>query len=158
LGSSDESVGRSFKRLQRSRVDRVIAGVCGGIGEYFNIDPTLVRLAFIILAFANGLGVVLYIIAVFIVPLNPSTTAVRGPPFEIGFSQRLTGNLIILAFGAIIVLIGLLMLFMFTVGWNPFEIFAFIGKLILPLSLIVLGIAVLIIGLNSRRKTEPTSV
>ena len=157
MSGYSESVGGSLKRLQRSRVNRVIAGVCGGIGEFLNIDPTLVRLAFIILAFANGLGVILYIIAIFIVPLNPSTTAVQAPPFDIGISGKLTGNLIILAVGAIILLIGLFMLFMFSVGWNPFEIFAFIGKIVLPLSLIILGLAVLIIGLNSRSKTEPSS-
>ena len=157
MSGYSESVGGSLKRLQRSRVNRVIAGVCGGIGEFLNIDPTLVRLAFVILAFANGLGVILYIIAIFIVPLNPSTTTVQGPSFDIGVSEKLTGNLIILAVGAIILLIGLFMLFMFSVGWNPFEIFAFIGKIVVPLSLIVLGILVLIIGLNSRTKTKPAS-
>ena len=56
-----------IKRLYRSRTDRMIGGVCGGIAEYFNVDPTLVRLAGVILLFA-GIGVPAYLIAWIIVP------------------------------------------------------------------------------------------
>jgi phage shock protein PspC (stress-responsive transcriptional regulator) len=56
------------KRLTRSYTNRMIGGVCGGIAEYFNIDPTLVRLAFVLLAFFGGPGVVLYIILWFVIP------------------------------------------------------------------------------------------
>jgi phage shock protein C len=56
------------KRLYKSEDNRVLAGVCGGIGEYFNIDPTLIRLAWIIFCALGGSGVLAYIIAAIIVP------------------------------------------------------------------------------------------
>lgn len=56
------------KRLYKSDVNRTFAGVCGGIGEYFNIDPTLIRLAWIIFCFAGGSGILAYIIAAIVIP------------------------------------------------------------------------------------------
>ena len=56
------------KRLYRSRKNRMIAGVCGGIAEYFDVDPTLVRLAWIFFSFAGGAGLLAYLIAWIIVP------------------------------------------------------------------------------------------
>jgi phage shock protein C len=61
------------KRIARSRQERVIAGIAGGIAEYFNIDPLVVRLGFGLLALANGIGAVLYVILWFLVP-NQDTT------------------------------------------------------------------------------------
>lgn len=59
------------KRLYKSDTNRTLAGVCGGIAEYFNIDPTLVRLAWIIFCFAGGSGILAYIIAAIIIPNRP---------------------------------------------------------------------------------------
>ena len=56
------------KRLYRSSTNYMICGVCGGIGEYFNIDPTLVRLAWVIFSFMGGSGILAYIIASIIIP------------------------------------------------------------------------------------------
>ncbi|HEY3375795.1 MAG TPA: PspC domain-containing protein [Candidatus Aquicultor sp.] len=56
------------KRLCRSRANRIIGGVAGGIGNYLRIDPVIVRIAFILLALAQGLGIVLYIAALIIMP------------------------------------------------------------------------------------------
>ena len=56
------------KRLSRSQKDRMICGVCGGIANYFNIDPTLVRLAFVLIAMGAGSGILAYIIAAIIIP------------------------------------------------------------------------------------------
>jgi phage shock protein C len=58
----------SPKRLYRSRDNRMIGGVCGGLAEYFNIDPTLVRLVFLILFLAAGSGPLLYRVMWVIVP------------------------------------------------------------------------------------------
>lgn len=64
------------KRLYRSRSQRVLAGVCGGLAEYFNMDPTWVRLVFILLSLLGvGLFVIVYIIFWIIVPLSPSAPA-----------------------------------------------------------------------------------
>ena len=57
-----------MKSLYRSRKNRKIAGVCGGLGEYFNVDPTLVRLAFAALSLAYGGGLLLYVISAILAP------------------------------------------------------------------------------------------
>jgi phage shock protein PspC (stress-responsive transcriptional regulator) len=59
--NSEGAPARSGMRLRRSRGERRIAGVCGGIGEYLEIDPVLVRVVFIMLAFAGGFGIALYV-------------------------------------------------------------------------------------------------
>ena len=59
------------KRLYKSNSNKVIDGVCGGIGEYFNIDPTLVRLAWVVFCALGGSGVLAYIVAALIIPRNP---------------------------------------------------------------------------------------
>ena len=56
------------KRLYKSRENRMVGGVCGGIAEYFNVDPTLVRLAWVVLAALFGSGILAYIIAAIIIP------------------------------------------------------------------------------------------
>ena len=56
------------KRLHRSNENKVIAGVCGGIAEYFDMDPTLIRLAWILFCALGGSGVLAYIIAAIIIP------------------------------------------------------------------------------------------
>ena len=59
----------SDKRLYRSSTKYMLAGVCGGIAEYFNIDPTLIRLAWIILTCMGfGTGIIAYIIAAIVIP------------------------------------------------------------------------------------------
>ena len=56
------------KRLTKSRTDRKLCGVCGGLAEYLNIDPTIVRLIWVLLMFAAGTGFLAYIIAALIMP------------------------------------------------------------------------------------------
>jgi phage shock protein PspC (stress-responsive transcriptional regulator) len=62
-----------MKKLHRSRTDRKIAGVCGGLGEYLEVDPTIVRLLAIVFGIATGIFPFLigYIIAWFVVPERP---------------------------------------------------------------------------------------
>ena len=62
------------RKLYRSKTNKVFAGVCGGLGEYFNVDPVLLRLVWVIAAMLLSLGLgglVVYIIAAVIVPLDP---------------------------------------------------------------------------------------
>ena len=59
------------KRLYRSRRDSRLAGVCGGIAEYLGVDPTLVRIAWVIFALAGGPGVIVYIILALVIPEEP---------------------------------------------------------------------------------------
>ena len=58
------------KKLQRSRKNRFITGVCGGLGEYFGIDPTLVRVGFAVLTVFWGAGIVVYLILSVIIPIE----------------------------------------------------------------------------------------
>jgi len=59
------------KRLYRSAKERILGGVCGGLGDYFDVDPTLIRLLWILFVLAYGAGILAYLIAWFIVPRNP---------------------------------------------------------------------------------------
>ncbi|MCK5125043.1 MAG: PspC domain-containing protein [candidate division Zixibacteria bacterium] len=59
------------KRIYRSRKDSTIAGVCGGMGEYFGIDPTFIRIIFVLLLLADGASLLAYIIAWIIIPQKP---------------------------------------------------------------------------------------
>ncbi len=56
------------KKLRRSASNSMLAGVCGGIGEYFAIDPTMIRLAWVLFSCLGGSGVLAYIIAAIIIP------------------------------------------------------------------------------------------
>ena len=57
-----------MKKLYKAEQNRIICGVCSGIAEYFEVDPTLVRLAAVVLTCIGGSGVLAYIIAAFIMP------------------------------------------------------------------------------------------
>ncbi len=56
------------QRLRRSKKERILAGVCGGVAEYFSIDPVLVRLLWAAFALLEGAGILLYIVAWIIMP------------------------------------------------------------------------------------------
>ncbi|MBN1134221.1 MAG: PspC domain-containing protein [Methanosarcinaceae archaeon] len=67
--NSDKETHNSVKRrLTKSKDDRVIEGVCGGLAEYFEIDSVIVRLVFLISVFINGFGILLYIILMIVMP------------------------------------------------------------------------------------------
>lgn len=59
------------KRLYKSEDNRILCGVCGGVGEYLGVDPTLVRLVWVLITLAAGAGLLLYIIAAIIMPREP---------------------------------------------------------------------------------------
>lgn len=69
--NTEQKNNPSIKRLYRSRTDRVIFGVCGGLAKYFEIDPVVIRLAWILLIIFAGTGILFYIIAWLIMPLEP---------------------------------------------------------------------------------------
>jgi phage shock protein C len=70
------------RKLYKSRTDRMIDGVCGGIAEYFGIDPTLVRVTWVLLTILGGSGILLYIAGMIIMPTAPLLFApqAQGPP------------------------------------------------------------------------------
>lgn len=59
------------KKLYRSRSDKMLGGVAGGLGEYIEIDPVFVRLIWALLILSGGVGIVLYIVAWIIIPEEP---------------------------------------------------------------------------------------
>ncbi|MGB9929484.1 MAG: PspC domain-containing protein [Methanosarcina sp.] len=61
-----------MNKLYRSKSNRILAGVCGGIGEYFSVDPTIVRLLWLLISITGGAGVIAYIIAWIIIPEEPA--------------------------------------------------------------------------------------
>lgn len=65
------------KKLYRSETNKVFAGICGGLGEYWNVDPVLIRLLWLTVVILTGIfpGVIAYILALFIVPKQPLKTA-----------------------------------------------------------------------------------
>ncbi|SHH37420.1 phage shock protein C (PspC) family protein [Caloranaerobacter azorensis DSM 13643] len=118
------------QKLYRSTNDRMIAGVCGGIAEYFNIDSTLVRLLWLILGFTMGIGFLAYIICIIVIP--------ESPVFSNGYSynnQNNTDRNRILA-GLILILLGIIFLLKKTLYWIDFE------KL-WPIFLIIAGIYII---------------
>lgn len=65
---------REMKKLYRSETNKMIAGVCGGIAEYFDIDATLVRLGFAVFSIIGGSGILLYLAATIIIPQKGDVT------------------------------------------------------------------------------------
>ncbi|MGH3134462.1 MAG: PspC domain-containing protein [Gaiellaceae bacterium] len=125
------------RRLYRSRDDRVIAGVCGGLGEYFGIDSVLIRIAFVLLIFAGGAGILAYVLAWIFISEEPgfasggsASTLDRTAPAE-----RTTGAL---ALG--LVFVGLGVLFLLDVAWPDFLSWRYIW----PIALIAVGAAIIL--------------
>lgn len=68
------SSSQPYKKLYRSRKERMIAGVCGGISECYAVDPTWVRLLFVLFFFAGGCALLVYLIMWLIIPLAPEAS------------------------------------------------------------------------------------
>ena len=113
------------KRLYRSRKNSVIAGVCGGLGEYFDIDPTIIRIIAVILALAKGIGLLAYIIAWIIIPQRGEGEVVEE---KSGAHKYLPG--------LILILLGLVFLLENFIPWLSFG-------MLWPLILVAIGIALL---------------
>jgi len=117
------------KKLYRSTKNSMIAGVCGGIGEYLNVDPTIVRLFAVLLIFAEGIGIILYLIAWIIMP---RAEAVEGETVtqKESESRRYLPGLILIGVGILFLLNNFIPWFHFHFIW--------------PVILIILGLFLLI--------------
>ncbi len=129
-GSSPEPTHAT--RLYRSRSDRIVAGVCGGLGHYFNIDPILVRIGFVALTIAGGAGVVIYILAAIILPEAK-------PEEDVARIDATSGSQGRLLFGGLLILIGGFLLVREVVPW-------FSDQIIWATILIAIGLAVVFKG------------
>ena len=71
------------RKLYRSRTERMVAGVCGGLAEYFNVDTTVIRVLFLVITLFGGAGLVVYVVMWILVPdasKAPPTTSAPPPP------------------------------------------------------------------------------
>lgn len=126
-----------MKRLYKSRTDRVIAGVCGGVGEYFEIDPVLIRIIWVVLSLLGGSGIIAYLIGIIIIPEAPETVE-AGRDVEQKKPSRATNQTV---WGIILITIGLVVLL------SQFDIFRYFSHrfwyiswgVIFPVFLIILG-------------------
>lgn len=73
----------SRSRLYRSETNKVIAGVCGGLGDYFNIDPTIIRILFVIITIFGGSGILIYIILWLVIPSESSVRQISTEQLKI---------------------------------------------------------------------------
>ncbi|MBC8278852.1 MAG: PspC domain-containing protein, partial [FCB group bacterium] len=89
------------KKLYRSSKDRMISGVCGGMADYFNIDPTIVRIIWVLLFFTGGTGLLLYIAALIIVPLDPESEPVKREP---GGDSKAIWGIILVVIGIVLII------------------------------------------------------
>src|SRR5215218_6661147 len=86
-------------RLTRSTSDSVIGGVAGGLGRHLNVDPLAVRITFVILAFAGGLGILAYLACLVFMPVDDPAA----PPLKWGVARTVGAGLLALAAVAILV-------------------------------------------------------
>jgi phage shock protein C len=90
------------RRLYRSNTNKVIGGVCGGLGDYFEVDPVLVRIIAVILALAHGIGFVAYILAWIIVPKRPLDQPTESETYPRSSWHKYLPGVILIAIGVII--------------------------------------------------------
>jgi len=135
-----------MKRLYRSADQKIIAGVCGGIGEYFEIDPVIVRLIWFVFFLFGGVGVLAYIIAWMIVPLEEQAVADRTDRVE-QKKEKASYNTRLL-WGIILILLGVF--FFMKEFWYLSEIFEdvlrFTWRYLIPVLLISIGVYIIVQG------------
>lgn len=120
------------KKLYKSSTDKVLAGVCGGIGEYFAVDSVIVRLLWVVFTLMGGAGLIAYIIAAIIIPKNEAynpledsytrDNAGSGPGPERRDSRENSRKTSIVL-GAILVMFGVFVLMKDFIPFIPQEIF-----------------------------------
>lgn len=136
------------KRLYRSRKNRMIAGICGGLAEYLNIDPVLIRIAWVALTFLGGSGLLIYIVGIIIIPENTSQIIdSEHPPVK---------NDRGLFWGSLLILVGVGLLLKQFGFFYYFNIWHLPWKSIWSVILIIIGILMLynFTSLNSKKDDE----
>ncbi|MFQ5498129.1 MAG: PspC domain-containing protein [Candidatus Zixiibacteriota bacterium] len=129
------------KRLLRSQTNKVVAGVCGGIGEYFDLDPVLIRIIAVLLFFATGIGLLAYIVAWIIMPQRDFEDV---PAAE----QRTYSSWNKYMPGMILIAIGTLLLIRESWFWFDWEY-------LWPIILVVVGLMLIFRGKSAAVDTNP---
>ncbi|NLI61596.1 MAG: PspC domain-containing protein [Clostridiales bacterium] len=126
-------------KLYRSTDQKMLAGVCGGLAEYFNIDVTLVRLIWAIVSIPSfGVGLLIYIIAAIIVPQRPYNQKQEFVEF-VDTSQPLDKSKIMIILGAVLVIVGMVALIG---GLFPF-LWKLLKNVFWPSLIIIIGIGLI---------------
>jgi phage shock protein C len=138
------------KKLYRSREHAMIGGVCAGIAEYFDTDPSLIRLALVLLFFAGGVGILAYIVAWIIVPQKPLITAKTSETNPAEEQAATTSNDSVeeinrprFVLGLILIALGGLFLLGSLHVWHWFSFFR-----LWPMILIIIGIMIVTKGME----------
>lgn len=137
-----------MKRLYRSRNDKVLAGVCGGLAEYLEMDPVVVRILWAISFFFFGFGLLLYLAALFIIPSNPDHKMVKAKGTR-AHSWNFAVGTVLVIFGAI------LLLDQFDIldrGWFHFHFFPW--RFFWPFALVGLGVFLLFSGTTVKKTAQ----
>ena len=139
------------RRLYRCRHDQRIAGVASGLAEYFDIDPTIVRVGWVLTFLMGGLGLVLYIVMAIIVPLEPEGDhAMDQTPLPVSHrhASRGTGRAATF-FGALLILFGALALVdVFLPSWADG------GRFLWPAFILGIGTILVVTAVRSERTQE----
>ncbi len=142
-----------MKRLYRSRKEKVLCGVCGGLAEYLNIDPIFIRLAAVALFVANpGVAIILYIAACVLMPEAPEATASKG--VEIGSSAEEAatrigeaGKIAVIVIGAILIAVGVSLIMQPVAGWDVTDLLAWLWNYLTLSARFIAGIALAAVGI-----------
>jgi phage shock protein C len=127
------------QRLYRSRTNKVFGGVCGGFAEYFDVDPVILRVLWVLLVIFGGTGILLYIAALIIIPKKPYENFDAINPDEQKESNNRMKNL----FGYILVILGIIILMANLDVFHFFRYFDNAFEFIFPILLIILGMAII---------------
>lgn len=131
------------RRLYRSNTNKVIGGVCGGLGEYFDIDPVLIRVIMVLLALPNGLGLIAYIIGWIIIPKRPPEVEYTQKEYHFSSWNKYLPGIILIGIGAILLM---------REHWYWFDLGEF-----WPVILVVVGLVMIFRkGRNNREAESPS--
>jgi phage shock protein PspC (stress-responsive transcriptional regulator) len=142
------------RRLYRSTTERYIGGVCGGLGEYFNVDPAFVRILFVLLTFASGFGLLAYLVLWVSVRKRPAGTPIDEPiaasadqPIKRDYSpwSRLLPGILLIALGVIFFIHENVYWFDIEDVWEKFW----------PVTLIAIGLLLVLYKGHSKRESAP---
>jgi phage shock protein PspC (stress-responsive transcriptional regulator) len=132
LRNEVQAEGRVERRLYRSNNQRIVAGVCGGLGEYFGLDPVWFRIGFVVLAFGGGSGILIYLLLWLVIQPSPN-----GYVPTVSGRATVTGAAVV---GVVFMIVGTIALVNTVAPW--------MGQYIWPIVFVLGGLALVMGGLN----------
>jgi len=128
------------ERLYRSTTDKFVGGVCGGLAEFFGIDPSIVRVVFVLLTLASaGTGIIAYLIMLVVIPKRPEGEAAPTVAGRAGWGSYWPG--------VILIALGAIMLFVRVFRWIHWH-------MVWPVILILVGLAIVFYNTGRSKKEQ----